>query len=118
MGISETKKKGKGHKKLTNKHVLYYSGVLQEQRAKGGVGIIVTVEGAPEEGILEFYRKRLRELEETRKGNENREMGCMGIYGEPTINSNRIKMIDFYRGNDLIIGNTMLYQQMEKNTLL
>lgn len=169
LGLSETKKKGRGYRQLTNKHTLYYSGVSQERRAKEGVGIIITeemnknvikykpvnsriirvsiktndigeviniiqiygpVEGAHEEEILEFYINLQRELDEAREDNEatiimgdwnsrvgndkNRGMGCMGIYGEPTINRNGIKMIEFCRRNDLVVGNTMWYQQIDE----
>lgn len=44
LGISETKKKGKGSTRLTNNYILHYSGVAPEQRAKEGVGIITTEE--------------------------------------------------------------------------
>ncbi|KAK9736782.1 hypothetical protein QE152_g11286 [Popillia japonica] len=37
MGLSKTKKKGKGSIQITNKHTLYYySGVKEEHRAKEG----------------------------------------------------------------------------------
>lgn len=164
LGLNETKKKGKGCSQLTTKHTLYYSGVKPEQRAKEGVGIIVTeeikqkviqfkevdsriivisikleeiinfiqiygpVEGTAEEEILEFYIQLQRVLDEVREENEqtiimgdwnsrvgndyNRGMGCMGKHGEETINRNGLKMIDFCRRNDLIIGNTMWEQQL------
>ncbi|KAK9710075.1 hypothetical protein QE152_g26222 [Popillia japonica] len=87
------------------------------------------VEGAAEEEVLEFYINLQRELDEAREENEtaiimgdwnsrvgkdqNRGMGCMGRYGEEALNKNGVKMIDFCRRNDLIIGNTMWYQNLE-----
>lgn len=44
LGISETKKKGKGITYLTKEYVLHYSGVDLKQGAKEGVGIIITKE--------------------------------------------------------------------------
>lgn len=167
LGLSETKKKGKGKMQLDNGYMLYYTGVQQDQRAKEGVGIIINdemdkrviqfkavnsrvmvvsiefsreevvniiqiygpVEGAIEEEMNEFYETLQRVLDEVREENEatvimgdwnsrvgrdrNRGMGCMGTYGEETINRNGAKMIEFCRRNDLIIGNTMWYQKLE-----
>lgn len=41
LGITETKKKGVGISKLPKDYVLYRAGVKENERARGGVGLIV-----------------------------------------------------------------------------
>jgi len=41
LGITETKKKGKGLKKIHKGYWMYWSGVDENQRAKEGVGLII-----------------------------------------------------------------------------
>ncbi|KAK9704431.1 RNase H-like domain found in reverse transcriptase [Popillia japonica] len=102
---------------------------LNEKKIVNIIQIYGPVEGAAEEEVLEFYINLQRELDEAREENEtaiimgdwnsrvgkdqNRGMGCMGRYGEEALNKNGVKMIDFCRRNDLIIGNTMWYQNLE-----
>lgn len=58
MGISETKKCGKGKTKIAESCTMYYSGVDKDHRAKEGVGIVVTEE--IEKRISEFKPKSSR----------------------------------------------------------
>lgn len=44
MAITETKKKGKGIKRIHKGYWMYWSGVENKERAKGGIGVIISPE--------------------------------------------------------------------------
>ncbi|KAK9752158.1 Endonuclease-reverse transcriptase [Popillia japonica] len=123
LGISETRKQGKGNIKLTDGYTLYYSGIEPGQRIKE------RVEGTEKNNTEEFYEQLQMLIDKKKEGNNriiilgdwNARVGndkslgleSMRQHGEEIINRNGRKMIEFCIINDLIIGNTFWDQPLD-----
>ncbi|KAK4878322.1 hypothetical protein RN001_010828 [Aquatica leii] len=144
LGITETKRKGKGEMELNEGHWLYWSAVEQEEWGAKGVGLIVKAdkEGwtiivayAPNDNERkemkdQFYELLQMEIDRGEKnviimGDMNGRVGNnnegierhMGQQDENTKNDNGRRLIDLCVGNDLVITNTkFMHKDIHKYT--
>lgn len=79
LGITETKKKGQGMVLLQDHSMLIHSGIAQNQRAKAGVGCLISKEWAQKVCRWEYVSERL--LLVTIMVEQNKEIAILVAYG-------------------------------------